>query len=105
MKRILKSSDGLIQLRQCPKCRYMVREADVVWERQPNDISDDGEIKYCRFCDPDEVERVRRKEIYEALADLVARLQSGERPSVHTYSELIDEAVSLLKAEREHVKL
>lgn len=47
---ILKTEEGLIQLRQCPKCLYLVKEADIVWKRKPIDFDDQGEVASCRFC-------------------------------------------------------
>ena len=53
-KAILKTEEGLIQLLRCPTCRYMVRQLDIVWSRQPTDMLDDGEIRCCRFCEENE---------------------------------------------------
>ena len=49
-KAILKCNEGLIQLRQCPKCLYMVMEVDVSWKKKPFDLNDPGEIEMCKFC-------------------------------------------------------
>lgn len=49
-KAILKCSEGLIQLRRCPVCNYMVKESDVIFKRQPTTLSDSGEVDRCIFC-------------------------------------------------------
>lgn len=47
---VLKCSEGLVQLRQCPQCGYLVKEVDVVWKRQPTDMTDKGEVEGCVWC-------------------------------------------------------
>ena len=49
--RILKTDEGLQQLRTCQQCGYMVLETDVVWENQPATPAETGTVKCCRFCE------------------------------------------------------
>ena len=49
-KAILKTDKGLVQLRECPNCKFMVMQNDIIWEKPPIDINDSGVVKYCKFC-------------------------------------------------------
>ncbi len=48
---VLRTSKELVQLYQCPICRYFVVLENVVWKIKPLNHGDSGEIKCCSFCD------------------------------------------------------